>query len=103
MPSNHPTPAEQMLKALRRAREDGEDFDQGWYRAMRSRHSGAVKWSHDTTARRDWKAALESSRDEWRAAYYNRPTAVSAVLGAMSEHLSIFDDFDAEAPYEVAA
>ena len=45
-------PPVQLRRLLERARENGEDFDQGWYRAMHSRHSGAVKWSHDTAVGR---------------------------------------------------
>jgi hypothetical protein len=56
-----------MRLALERARTYERDFDEAWDSCF-----GLVRWPHDTTHRREWKAILADERTKavWRSAYY---------------------------------
>ena len=66
------TPAVQLRVALKRSRANGRDFDSAWTFAMSN-----IRWPHDTTHRREWKAILEAPEtvEAWRLAYHNEPCA----------------------------
>lgn len=93
-PSKHEPPPVQLRRVLERAREHGLTFDQGWYRAMGSRHPTAVKFPHDTPARREWRTALDATKAEWRAAFDLKPTRVGGHIDALRSH---FDTEGADA------
>lgn len=78
------SPATQMRVLLARSRARGVTFERAYHLALNER----IRWPHDTTHRKEWKATLgyveeDSSPLEqaraarqialWRAAYYREP------------------------------
>lgn len=61
------SPAVQLRIKLRRARECGATFEDAWEAAYEN-----IRWPHDTTHRREWKAILgdPDAREVWKAAYH---------------------------------
>jgi hypothetical protein len=68
----------QLRHALERDRAAGVDFDEAWERARE-----AIRFPHRTEPRDQWKAALDATRDEWRAAWHGEPTAFATVAEAL--------------------
>jgi hypothetical protein len=64
------------------ARRRGIGFDEAWFFALGapSVATKGVRLPHATSARRPWLDAFEATREEWRAAYEGRDTALSLAL-----------------------
>lgn len=77
------SPAVQARRGLERARRDGLPFDEAWARVV-GRHGrrGEVRYPHATEYRRQWRAALEAAREEFRLAYELRPSPLSVALAS---------------------
>lgn len=75
------SPAVQMRVLLGRAREHGMSFDVAWEFSWQR-----IRWPHDTTHRREWKAILSdaSSLEVWRASFDRQPVDRLAQLRALS-------------------
>lgn len=67
-----------MREFLVLARSAGDHFEVAWRAAL-----AAVKWPHDTSNRRQWREALDSYKDEYRAAYELRPTRAAQNAAAL--------------------
>lgn len=65
------SPAVQMRLLLDDARSRAMEFEQAWEFAF-----SRIRWPHDTTHRREWKAVLESKKAiaVWRSAYERAPS-----------------------------
>lgn len=78
------SPAVQLRIKLKRARAYGQDFDTAWEAAFEN-----IRWPHDTTHRREWKAILGDplAKEVWRAAFHHeeidyRERAVARLIAA---------------------
>lgn len=80
-------PPSQMLAGLAEARQRGDDFEEAWRWAFR-----AIKWPHDTTQRRQWKVALEGTREEWEASYERTPTATAHLMSSISYAMAVLEE-----------
>jgi hypothetical protein len=77
---------EQVLAGLLACREEGLGFEEAWLRTVgREGLRASVRFPHDTVERRGWRKALVSTRNEWRAGYEGRDTALSRALAAAGE------------------
>lgn len=70
-----PIPPAQLRVALGEARCAGLGFEDAWKAGMRQ-----VIWPHDTPSRQEWRRALRSTKNEWRAAYENQRTPTSKLM-----------------------
>lgn len=86
--ANHrkfPRPPEALRDVLAECRGEGLSFDEAWRVALGTRRCrGRVRFPDDTVQRRGWRDALAATREEWRAAYLGRETALSRALALVA-------------------
>jgi hypothetical protein len=63
----HPEPPVQLRRLLEVSRRQHLTFDEAWEAAFRP---GRIRWPHDTTHRRQWKAIIAAQREVWEGAYF---------------------------------
>jgi hypothetical protein len=77
-----PSPEVQLRAILADARRRGIGFDEAWFFALGapSVAEKGVRLPHATEQRRPWLDAFDATREEWRAAFEGRDTALSVAL-----------------------
>lgn len=73
-------------------------FEEAWELTWRR-----IVWPHDTDHRRQWKEALRSTREEWRACYTDMPSVASGNMTVLVAALLPTEPDDAEIAGVVAA
>lgn len=76
----HPTVPQQVRDRLADHKAAGVSFDVAWERAIYRLYVRGIE-------SRDWHAALEATRDEWRAAYEGQWTPLAPLAGLGIEDL----------------
>ena len=69
-------PPDTLRATLYLQKREGVPFAQAWQRA----HAAALLDAPDNGERVQWRAALDETREEWKAAYYNRDASLLGYL-----------------------